>query len=85
MTRLPTPLAALTPALLLLAACGTPAPKPPATGAAAALVDPAAHHCQRSGGTVILRMDKGRRADLCRLPTGRTVSAAELLNAHNDL
>ncbi|HHY02385.1 MAG TPA: DUF333 domain-containing protein, partial [Paracoccus sp.] len=52
---------------------------------AAALVDPAAHHCQRSGGTVILRMDKGRRADLCRLPNGRTVSAAELLNAHNDL
>ena len=85
MTILPSPIAMLTPAILLLAACGTPAPKPPATGAAAALVDPAANHCQRSGGIVILRMDKGRRADLCRLPNGRTVSAAELLNAHNDL
>ena len=45
---------------------------------AAALVDPAALYCQGTGGTVIHRTAGGRRADLCRMSDGRTVSAAEL-------
>lgn len=80
MSRLLTTLAALT-----LAACGSPAPPPGTTAAPAALVDPAALYCQGTGGTVIPRVAQGRRADLCRLPDGRTVSAAALLNSHNDL
>lgn len=48
-------------------------------------VDPAALYCQGSGGTVLARTSDGRRADLCRMPDGRTVRAADLLNSHNDL
>ena len=48
-------------------------------------VDPAALYCQGSGGTVLARTSGGRRADLCRMPDGRTVRAADLLNSHNDL
>ena len=68
-----------------LAACG--APSAPARNAApsVAVVDPAALYCQGTGGTVIHRTAGGRRADLCRMSDGRTVSAAELLNSHNDL
>lgn len=80
MTRLLTTLAAL-----MLAACGAPAPSTTTAVAPAALVDPAALYCQGSGGTVIPRVSRGRRADLCRLGDGRTVSAAALLNSHNDL
>ena len=50
-----------------------------------AVVDPAALYCQGTGGTVIPRTAGGRRADLCRMADGRTVSAADLLNSHNDL
>lgn len=80
MNRLLTPFAAL-----MLAACGAPASSPPASGAAAALVDPAALYCQGTGGTVIPRISQGRRADLCRMPNGRVVRALDLLNSHNDL
>lgn len=83
----PIRLAALAPALLALAACGAPSTTV-RTGAAApsaAIVDPAALYCQGTGGTVIHRTAGGRRADLCRMSDGRTVSAAELLNSHNDL
>jgi putative hemolysin len=73
-------------AILLLAACGSPAPATTASGIpAAALVDPAALYCQGTGGTVIPAVSQGRRADLCRMPDGRTVRAADLLNSHNDL
>ena len=80
MTRLLTTLAALT-----LAACGAPAPAPTASGAASVPVDPAALYCQGTGGTLVPRIAQGRRADLCRMPDGRVVSAAALLNSHNDL
>ena len=86
MTRrlIPAPLAGA--AALLVAACGGPAPGTTTTAAApAALVDPAALYCQGTGGTVIPRISQGRRADLCRIRDGRTVSAAALLNSHNDL
>ncbi|WP_353620623.1 DUF333 domain-containing protein [Paracoccus albus] len=46
---------------------------------------PSAIYCQRSGGQVIARVQGNRRADLCRLPNGRTVRAADLLNSHNSL
>lgn len=74
-------------ASLLLAACGAPVPTTTATPqrAGAAIVDPAALYCQGTGGTVISRTAAGRRADLCRLPHGRTVSAADWMNSHNDL
>lgn len=80
MRRLLTTLAALT-----LAACGSPAPRTATAVAPAALVDPAALYCQGTGGTVIPATAGGRRADLCRMRDGRTVSAAALLNSHNDL
>lgn len=79
-------LTALT-ACLALAACGGPGAQP-RTGSAPAggiQVDPAAQYCQGTGGQVIPRTQGGRRADLCRTPDGRTVRAADLLNAHNDL
>lgn len=73
-------------AILLAAACGSPAPATTTTGIpAAALVDPAALYCQGTGGTVIQRVSQGRRADLCRMRDGRTVMASDLLNSHNDL
>ncbi|WP_134727003.1 DUF333 domain-containing protein [Paracoccus luteus] len=75
--------------VLLLAACGGGA-SPQAQSAArapaaAAIVDPAALYCAGTGGAVIAGTAGGRRADLCRLPDGRTVRAADLLNSHNDL
>lgn len=77
-------------AVLTLAACGEHQAEPqrsttsrPAT--TAAVVDPAQLYCAGTGGTVIQRTQGGRRADLCRLPDGRTVSAAAWLNSHNDL
>ena len=72
-------------AALTLAACGGPAPLSTTAAAPATLVDPAALYCQGTGGTVIPRISQGRRADLCRMRDGRTVSAAALLNSHNDL
>ncbi|MFC0340358.1 MULTISPECIES: DUF333 domain-containing protein [Paracoccus] len=72
-------------AALLVAACGSPAPRTTGAVPPAALVDPAALYCQGTGGTVIPRVSQGRRADLCRTRDGRTVSAAALLNSHNDL
>ncbi len=74
---------------LALTACGggssTPARSNAAPSAAQVAVDPAALYCQGSGGTVLARTSGGRRADLCRMPDGRTVRAADLLNSHNDL
>ena len=79
----------LSPLVLAVAACGAPATTTvtaaPTTGSSAALVDPAALYCAGTGGTVIQRVAAGRRADLCRMPDGRTVRAADLLNSHNDL
>lgn len=79
----------LLPVLLLsLTACGpttTVSTGSSARAASAAVVDPAALYCQGIGGTVIQRTAGGRRADLCRMPDGRTVSAADLVNSHNDL
>ncbi|KGJ15434.1 DUF333 domain-containing protein [Paracoccus sanguinis] len=73
-------------AVLTLAACGAPAPTTTQRSVtSSAIVDPAALYCQGTGGTVIHRTSGGRRADLCRMSDGRTVSAAELLNSHNDL
>lgn len=75
----------------VLAGCGGGAATPTSTpttragGAAQAAVDPAQLFCQGSGGTVIARVSGGRRADLCRLPGGRTVSTADLINSHNNL
>ena len=71
-------------AVLALAACGA---APPATTASpqSSSVDPAALYCQGSGGQVISRVAGGRRADLCKLPGGKTVRTADLLNSHNDL
>ena len=75
--------------LSLLAACGGGGGNTSrSSGAATAsqmAVDPAALYCQGSGGTVLARTSGGRRADLCRMPDGRTVRAADLLNSHNDL
>ncbi|WBU53544.1 DUF333 domain-containing protein [Paracoccus sp. SCSIO 75233] len=48
-------------------------------------VDPAALYCESVGGEVMNRVVNRRRADLCRLPSGRTVRAADLLNNANDL
>ncbi|MDO5642547.1 MAG: hypothetical protein Q4G26_09220 [Paracoccus sp. (in: a-proteobacteria)] len=76
------------PALIALTACGAPArntPQPGAGGAGPMQTTAAGVHCQRSGGTVIERVSAGQRADLCRLPGGRTVRAADLLNSHNNL
>lgn len=75
--------------VLMLAACG-PAPTPTRTASSGgtangALVDPAALYCSGLGGSVVQRVAGGRRADLCRLPDGRTVSTADLVNSHNDL
>ncbi|MFD1794611.1 DUF333 domain-containing protein [Paracoccus aurantiacus] len=74
------------PALLVLAACGGSTTQ---TGTASrpgqVAVDPAALYCQGTGGQVLPRISGGRRADLCRMPDGRTVRAADLLNSHNDL
>lgn len=77
----------LLPVILALAACGGSNPAPSRSGGAprAAQVDPAALYCTGTGGTVIARVSGGRRADLCRLADGRTVSAADWLNSHNDL
>ena len=79
----------MTVGLLALAGCGGTDPAPSgrtaATATAVSVVDPAALYCQGTGGTVIPRTAGGRRADLCRLPDGRTVSAADWLNSHNDL
>ena len=80
MSRLLTVLAVLT-----LAACGGSGPGTTTAVAPAALVDPAALYCQGTGGTIIPRVSQGRRADLCRMGDGRTVSAGALLNSHNDL
>ena len=69
-----------------LSACGGGGTTTTARAAtSAAVVDPAALYCQGTGGTVIPRTAGGRRADLCRMADGRTVSAADLLNSHNDL
>lgn len=76
------------PVALMLAGCGGGAPQSrpaPASTPAAAIVDPAALYCAGSGGAVIPATAGGRRADLCRMPDGRTVRAADLLNSHNDL
>ena len=76
------------PVAVMLASCGGGAPqgRPASTATpAAAIVDPAALYCAGSGGTVISATAGGRRADLCRMPDGRTVRAADLLNSHNDL
>lgn len=75
---------ALTSALLL-AACGSPAPRATTPVQGGVPVDPAALYCQGTGGTVIPRTSQGRRADLCRMRDGRVVSAGALLNSHNDL
>ncbi|MFV0292415.1 MAG: DUF333 domain-containing protein [Paracoccus sp. (in: a-proteobacteria)] len=48
-------------------------------------VDPAALYCQGTGGQFIERISRGRRSDLCRLPNGRTVRTADLINSHNNL
>lgn len=75
-------------ALSTLAACGGGGTTTTVRGAPApssAAVDPAALYCQGTGGTVVQRSVGGRRADLCRMADGRTVSAADLLNSHNDL
>lgn len=72
--------------LLTLAACGGGGSGSAQRGIApGALVDPAALYCQGTGGQVIERVSRGRRADLCRLPSGKTVRTADLINAHNDL
>ncbi len=76
--------------LSLVAACGggggtTSTRSSGAPSASQVAVDPAALYCQGSGGTVLARTSGGRRADLCRMPDGRTVRAADLLNSHNDL
>ena len=69
-----------------LSACGGGATTTTVRAApSSAVVDPAALYCQGTGGTVIARTAGGRRADLCRMADGRTVSAADLLNSHNDL
>lgn len=75
------------PVLLALAACGAPANNSAQRGTNSGQVPPtpAAVYCQRSGGQLIARVSGGRRADLCKLPNGRTVRAAELLNSHNSL
>lgn len=74
---------------IALSACGggsaTTTRSSGAPSAAQMAVDPAALYCQGSGGTVLARTSGGRRADLCRMPDGRTVRAADLLNSHNDL
>lgn len=77
---------------LALAACGGGQPVPrtasvaTTTGApSSTLVDPAALYCARVGGTVTPRIINGRRADICRLPDGRSVAALDLMNSHNDL
>lgn len=73
-------------AVLLLAACGGGGSATNSrTVTSTAVVDPAALYCQGTGGTVIPRTSGGRRADLCRTSDGRTVSAADWLNSHNDL
>ncbi|MBV0890615.1 hypothetical protein KTN05_01970 [Paracoccus sp. Z118] len=86
---IPTALRAAIPAtILLLAACGDPQPARRTTTTTqppVALVDPAALYCAGTGGTVIQRIENGRRADLCRQSNGRTVRTADLINAHNDL
>lgn len=72
--------------VLSLAACGgSSQPAARSGGAGGALVDPAALYCSGMGGSVIQRVSGGRRADLCRLPDGRTVTTADLINSHNDL
>ncbi|MDO5620797.1 MAG: DUF333 domain-containing protein [Paracoccus sp. (in: a-proteobacteria)] len=71
-----------------LAACGgggSQTSRAPSGNANTALVDPAALYCAGRGGEVIQRVSQGRRADLCRLPGGRTVSTADLINSNNDL
>lgn len=75
------------PALIALAACGAPNNSTPSAATAVSLLPPtpAAVYCQRRGGQVIARVADGRRADLCRMPNGRTVRAADLLNSHNNL
>ncbi len=73
---------------IALTACGggsTTTRSSAAPSAAQVAVDPAALYCQGSGGTVLARTSGGRRADLCRMPDGRTVRAADLLNSHNEL
>ncbi len=70
--------------VLLLSACGGSAP-PPQPLSRTAIVDPAALYCTGLGGSVIRATSRGRRADLCRLPDGRTVMAADLINRDNDL
>ena len=75
-------------AIAALAGCGAPQPtttQRTTPAAAGAIVDPAQLYCTGTGGTIIQRTQGGRRADLCRLRDGRTVSAAAHLNAHNDL
>ncbi|MDO5530191.1 MAG: DUF333 domain-containing protein [Paracoccus sp. (in: a-proteobacteria)] len=73
-------------AVLVLAACGGPQPGPRGpSNASTAIVDPAQLYCAGRGGQVIARVVNNRRADLCRLPDGRTVSAADLIRSSNDL
>ncbi len=72
-------------AVLVLAACGGGSKPAQTRTGSSALVDPAALYCQGTGGQVIERVSRGRRADLCRLPSGKTVRTADLINAHNDL
>ena len=73
-------------ALFALTACGGSGGNNRQSGTGAAPPPtPAAVYCQRSGGEVIVRTSGGRRADLCKLPSGRTVRAADLLNSHNSL
>ena len=72
---------------VLLSACGGPsvAPRSPGNLPSTAIVDPAALYCTGMGGTVTRATSGGRRADLCRLPDGRSVTTASLINSHNDL
>ncbi|WP_299359304.1 DUF333 domain-containing protein [uncultured Paracoccus sp.] len=73
---------------LSLAACGgggATTSTSTSSSSSTAIVDPAALYCAGVNGTVIQRVAAGRRADLCRLPDGRTVSTADLLNSHNNL
>lgn len=73
-------------ALSVLSACGgSSAPRQSGSSSGTLPLTASVIYCQRSGGEVIPATAGGRRADLCRLPGGRTVRAADLLNSHNTL
>ncbi|WBU57225.1 hypothetical protein [Paracoccus sediminicola] len=73
-------------AIAALSACGGSSSASRSGGSGAALpLTPSILYCQRVGGEVIAATAGGRRADLCKLPSGRTVRAADLLNSDNSL